>query len=436
MTMRFLLRGRFFILPAAGAAVLLFQNWLPAARLVCIALNALALMIAAVEYFLMPDTRCFSFSRTLPRQFFHRREGVVTVTVRAALPVPVVITLQDRPPDFFRDSDPQFIFTAGSGVHEYSCAYAVTPRRRGEFCFGAVGVRMTTRIGFVARQFIAPVEQRVVVYPRFPRRGEEFLSRFYTTVLPNRAMRSYGPGCEFYQMRDYRAGDDIRAVHWKRSARSGAMIVREFEPEKGQNIMLMVDGGRLMMAEYLEMTKVDWAFSACMALAEEALRRHDAVGLACFSNAVDRYVAPSNKEHQLSLLIESASRFKPQFLEPDYGSVFRWTFSALKNRSIVLLFTDFFDAYLSRELYAHILLLRKKHRVVCCVLTHPEMERLGNAADASVRGATTAAVIRESIDNRKTILEELRRSGVDIVDTAPEELGGAVLSAYTKARWR
>ena len=191
-----------------------------------------------------------------------------------------------------------------------------------------------------------------------------------------------------------------------------------------------------MLAEYLEMTKVDWALSACVALADEALRRHDAVGLACFSNNVEGYVAPSNKEHQLSALIETASRFQPQFLEPDYGAVFRWTFGTIRNRSIVLLFTDFFDAYLSQELYAYILLLRKKHRVVCCVLTHPEMERLGGAAATSVRGATTAAVIRENIDNRKMILHELRRSGVDIVDTAPEELGGAVLTAYAKARWR
>jgi uncharacterized protein (DUF58 family) len=434
--MQFMVRGRFFILPAAGAGVLLFQHWLPAARSICITLNIITLSLAAIEYFMMPDPGLFSLSRILPRQLYHRREDRVTVMVKVILPVPVFLTIQDRPPEYFCDRDPQFTLAAGSGEQEFACPYAVRPRRRGEFAFGGIGVRVTTAIGFVARQFIVPARQDVVVYPGFPRRRDEFLSRFYTSVSPNRTMRSYGPGCEFYQMREYKRGDDIRAVHWKRSARCGAMIVREFEPEKGQNIMLMVDGGRLMLAEYLDMTKVDWALSACVSLADEALHRHDAVGLVCFSNAVERYVAPSNKENQLSALIETASRFQPQFLEPDYGSVFRWTFSALKNRSIVLLFTDFFDAYLSQELYSYILLLRKKHRVICCVLTHPGMESLGYSPGKSVRDVTTAAVIRENLDNRRMILQELRRSGVDIVDTAPEELGGAVLSAYAKARWR
>jgi uncharacterized protein (DUF58 family) len=225
-------------------------------------------------------------------------------------------------------------------------------------------------------------------------------------------------------------------VHWKRSARSGTLITREFQPEKGQNVLLMVDGGRLMIAEYSAMSKVDWALSACVSLADEALRKKDAIGLCCFSNAIESYVAPSNKVNQLSRVIEATSRFQPQFLEPDYASVFRQIYSSLQNRSIVVIFTDFFDPYLSAELYAHILLLRRRHRVICCVLTHPDMERLGFCQSGTLAGATEAAVIRENIDNRNAILRELRRCGTDIVDTAPEKLNGAVLSAYIRARWR
>jgi uncharacterized protein (DUF58 family) len=434
--MRFLLRGRFFILPAAGVVVLFFEHWAPLARQICIALNMLALCGAALEYFLMPDARRFTVTRTLPRQFFHRQEETVGLSVKAEITIPVIVTLQDRPPDRFRENDPQFTFVMTRDAREQGRSYTVVPQRRGEASFGMVGVRITTTIGLIARQFTVPCKQTIVVYPRFPRQQDAFLSRYYTSATPNRVMRTYGPGREFHQMREYKPGDDIRAVHWKRSARCGSLVVREFEPEKGQNIMLMVDGGRLMLAEYLEMTKVDWALSACVALADEALRRHDAVGLACFSNTVDCYVAPSNKQHQTAAIIEAASGFQPQFLEPDYGAVFRWMYATLKNRSIVLLFTDFFDAYLSQELCAHILLLRKKHRVICCVLTHPEMGRLGYAKATSVRDATTAAVLRENLDNRNLIVRELRRSGVDIVDTAPEELGDAVLSAYVKARWK
>ena len=110
-------------------------------------------------------------------------------------------------------------------------------------------------------------------------------------------------------------------------------------------------------------------------------------------------------------------------------------YGSLKHRSIVALFTDFFDPYLSSELCSYILLLRRKHRVICCVLTHPDMEELGYSPSRSLRAATTASVIRESLDNKSLILRELRHAGVDIVDTAPEKLNGAVLSAYIRARW-
>jgi uncharacterized protein (DUF58 family) len=425
--MRFLLRKKFFILPVAGVCLLLFQHWVPLARECCIALNFFTLACAALEYFLMPDPHLFAASRELPRQFFHRRGDTVRLTLSTALPLPVFISVQDRPPEQFRETDPVFEVAVSRGAREHRFTYPICPLCRGEFSFGGIGIRMTTRIGLIARQFTIPCSQSVVVYPPFPDSGEALLSRYYTLALPNRTMRVYGPGSEFHQM---------RAVHWKRSARSGTLITREFQPEKGQNVLLMVDGGRLMLAEYASMTKVDWALSACVSLADEALRKRDAIGLSCFSNAIERYVAPSNKINQLTKLIEATSRFQPQFIEPDYGAVFRQTYLSLKNRSIVVIFTDFFDPYLSADLYAHILLMRRRHRVICCVLTHPDMERQGFRTVRSLGEATEAAVIRENIDNRNTILRELRRCGIDIVDTAPEKLNGAVLSAYIRARWR
>ena len=212
------------------------------------------------------------------------------------------------------------------------------------------------------------------------------------------------------------------------------MIVKEFEPERGQNVFMLVDGGRLMLAEYNEMSKVDWAISSCVSLAREALSKHDAVGICCFSNSVDSYVLPSNKKDQLTKIIRATYGFHPRFLEPDYRSVLQWVYGRLRQRSIVIVFTDFFDSYLSSELSANIRLLRKRHRVICCSLSHPAMTELATAQASTLREAMISAVARENLDDRAVILKGLRQAHVDIVEAEPEELNGAVLSAYLHAR--
>lgn len=432
---RFLLTGRFFIIPAIGGAILFWRHWFPAALPLCVSLNALALVLAALEYFLMPDADALEIERLLPHQFFHRRPATVELRMRSHLPVGVRLRLQDRAPPSFQELDPLFTRDVPRGTHELTMRYTVRPRQRGEYMFSELGIRMTTRIGLIARQFTITLPQKADVYPPFPKEHHGLLSRFYFLEAQNRLMRTYGAGSEFHQMREYKSGDDMRAIHWKRSARSNRLIVKEFEPERGQNVFMLVDGGRLMLAEYDGMSKVDWGISSCVSLAQEALRKHDAVGICCFSNSVDSYVMPSNKKDQLTKIIKATYGFHPRFLEPDYRAVLQWVYGRLRQRSILIVFTDFFDSYLSSELSAHIRLLRKRHRVICCSLSHPGMVALATAQARTLREAMVSAVVRENLDNRAVILKGLRQAHVDIVEAEPEELNGAVLSAYLHARW-
>jgi uncharacterized protein (DUF58 family) len=245
-------------------------------------------------------------------------------------------------------------------------------------------------------------------------------------------MKVYGPGKEFAQMRIYRPGDDKKTIHWKRSARCGTLIVREYEPEQGQYIFIMIDGGRLMMAETGGLSKVDWAVASAVSLAREALAKKDSVGVMAFSNTVETYLLPSNKKIQLSTFVKTIHAFQPRFIEPDYRNAFHWMRAHVKDQSIVVVYTDFIDPYLSSELATFIKLLKNRHRVICCAMGFQDLHKAGYRTAETLNDAVFTSVVRESIDNRKRVLHELSKAD----DVFPEKLCAAVLNSYIRARWK
>jgi uncharacterized protein (DUF58 family) len=197
----------------------------------------------------------------------------------------------------------------------------------------------------------------------------------------------------------------------------------------------MIDGGRLMMAETGGRSKVDWAIGSCISLAREALSKHDAVGALCFSNTIESYILPSNKKPQMPALVKTIYSFQPSFIEPDYARVFQWVQTTVKQRCIIILFTDFIDRFLSSEMSTYIKLLKRKHRIICCSMGHNDMVEIGFRETGSLAEACFAAVVREGRDSRRAVLAELQRAGVDIVDVVPQKLCGALLTHYARARW-
>jgi uncharacterized protein (DUF58 family) len=433
--MNFVITRRAFLLPLAAGVILLFQNWLPGARVICIGLNALALILIALDYFLLPDPAAFAISRHLPEQLFLNVKDVIGIKIIYDLPIPVRLQILDKPPMSFLHDRQAILCSLPKGYGEADISYEVVPKLRGAMPFDTMGIRLSSPFGLIARQFKVSLKQSTNVFPRLPTEKEGLQSHFYVSQIESRLQRMYGPGREFSQMRDYQRGDDIRSIHWKRSAKSNKLIVREFEPEKGQNVFLVVDGGRLMNAETGGMSKVDWALSSAISLAGEALNKHDSVGILAFSNQVETFVLPSNKKPQLSVIVRAVYGFQPSFMEPDYRHVLLWLQANLKQRCIIILYTDFIDPYLSSELVNSIKVLKRKHRIICCAMGHADMKEIGYQESESLAQATYAAVVRESLDNRRQILSNLTRSGVDIIDVSPDKLCGAVLNRYALARW-
>ena len=127
-------------------------------------------------------------------------------------------------------------------------SYRLTPLRRGLYNFGDLHVRCSGVLDFVVRQRIVPAEAEIKVYPNLQavRQYELLVKRGMLHRIGLKNSRLFGEGTEMERLREYLPDDDFRRIDWKGTARQRKPIVREFETEKSQDIVIMLDTGRLM----------------------------------------------------------------------------------------------------------------------------------------------------------------------------------------------
>ena len=113
-------------------------------------------------------------------------------------------------------------------------------------------------------------------------RAYELLARQSRENLLVRAVRLRGGENEFERLREYQRDDEYRNIDWKATARRGRLIVREYQQERNQTVVCLLDCGRLMTAESDGLAQLDHALNAVLMLAHVAARAGDQLGLLAF----------------------------------------------------------------------------------------------------------------------------------------------------------
>ena len=133
--------------------------------------------------------------------------------------------------------------------------------------------------------------------------------------------KAYGVGLEFESLREYRPDDDFRRINWKASARKGRIIAQNFDVERSQSLMIVLDSGRMMMTGVAQMTKIDYAINAALLLSYVAMKEDDRVGLLTFSREVKRLLPPAKGKRQLHVIINALQKKEDSMEEPDFSAM-------------------------------------------------------------------------------------------------------------------
>ncbi len=314
----------------------------------------------------------------------------------------------------------------------------VVPRQRGVAEGGILAFRLSGPWGLVWRQSRRPLPWRAIVYPKLEGAAVRSLpaqsARRRDVGL--RQMRWRGDGRLVEGLREWVQGDDVRSIDWKATARRGKVIARQYEDERRQPVLLVIDAGRLLTAEVDGRARLESVIDAAVHLAYAAVEHDDDIGVFVFADTVQRFVPPAKGRRALRSVLDALAAAEGQLVEPDYAGAFRRLAVENRKRALVVLFTDVIDKTASEAFVAQAGRLRPRHLPVAVTLRNPALERVAVTRPSTIQEAVERAAAEELLLAREEALAEMRRSGVVVVDVAPDSAAKAVVESYHQLKRR
>jgi len=241
--------------------------------------------------------------------------------------------------------------------------------------------------------------------------------------------RRRGQGMDFHQLREFREGDSIKQIDWKASSRVRKMIAREYQDERDQQIIVMMDCGHRMLAHDGELSHFDHSLNALLLLAYVALRQGDSVGVSTFSHNDRRWIKPVKGVANINVLLNGIFDLQPGASAPDYSSGARDLILHQRKRSLVLVLSNLRDDD-HDDLHSAVQLLKKYHKVVVVSLQEQAIfDRLEQPV-INLQDALTVASTHAYLSSREHLVKQLRNSGVNTLDVLPENLALLLTNTY------
>jgi uncharacterized protein (DUF58 family) len=312
------------------------------------------------------------------------------------------------------------------------------PVARGEDHFGALYVWYENVFGLLRRRMRVEADETFRVYPDL-----SAVERYGALHVRNRLIeaglrkiRLRGTGTEFESLREWSDGDAFRAIDWKATARRGKLMVAQHEVERSQNVMLLLDCGRLMTPRIDSQRKFDYAVTAALSLASIAGLASDRVGVVAFANDILAASAPRSTRSSIAALSELLYDLEPRFEEANYARAFAYLRNHLHKRSLIVFLTDVIDPLAQASLLAELGSLARRHLLVCVFMNDAAVETALAKAPADTVDAYRASVAIGLSDERRTAAAMLTRAGAITVDVPARKLTTAVIDEYLRVKQR
>ena len=406
-----------------------------------IAMSAVAALLVTAAWDYTASLRAWRRSppvltRRLPAAFAIGARRPVQLTINTTGSNAWCCELYDRAdPTLLTQGMPVALTLAGGTCTETT--YAVVPTTRGEVTFAPADVRVRSRWGFCELLERLGANEVRRVYPDFAQVAR------YAWLAGDRRLQEIGvktyqlrgKGTDFKQLSEYRVGDSVRHIDWRATLRVGKPIVREYQDERDQSVMLLVDCGRRMRADdrasAIGATHFDQVLNAVMLLAYVALRQGDAVGAMTFGTPAgqERSFAPRKGAHALNALMGQLYGVQPTPTHSDYVAAAQALLRSQRRRALVVFITNFRDED-STELGHALRLLRPRHLVLLASLRERIVRELIAQPLASGEAAIDIASAHLYEQARRDAFDRLAARDALMVDAEPDRLGIELVNRY------
>lgn len=439
---------RLVALMAVPVAASLAQIATPAAAPFVLLLDGLVLLAAVVDYWTVRGHREFTAHRTLGRIASLGKWQTIELEIHYLGSKRCQLSIVDDLPAGFAAEPEQFdeVLAARS---QLTLSYRLRGNRRGLFQLQRVYFRVRSAFGLWRAFYSQDLPADIHVYPDLRQIAEfDLLARTNRlNLLGMRVSRKVGQDNEFERLRDYSLDDNYRHIDWRTTARRQKLTVRDFQANQNQQILFLVDCGRMMTGQAGPHSLLDHALNAMLMMSYVALRQGDSVGLCLFSDRITNFVTPRGGVKHVNRLLHASFDQHAEPVESRYDEAFLHLQKNCRKRSLVVLITNVIDEINATQIRRYLLNSVGRHLPLAVVLRDhslfaPALEFAGPSAvpqDTSTSRRARlfrAAVAAEILNWRHQVLTNLVRGGVLCLDVFPEQLTPRLVNQYLEIKVR
>ena len=419
-----------FYLLGAFALIGLLASFVPSAIPVWkFALVAIAILLV-VDYLLSFMTQVIDVERDLPGSLPLGVSRLVGLRIHNRSKRNQVLSVFDHFPHQVQSEGLPVSLSIPAGQHA-DIQYKITAHERGKIVFPKVQIKQQSLLKLWHRYVYLAEQSTTNVYPNFAA-----ISHYALLATDNNLSqmgiikkRRRGEGQDFHQLREYREGDALRQIDWKATSRIQKLISREYQDERDQDIIFMLDCGHRMLAKDDELSHFDHTLNALLLLSYVALRQGDAVGLGTFASEDQRWIAPRKGYHTVQNILNTVYDLQPSTDSPDYSKAATDLLIRHKKRALVIILTNMRDED-ADDLIPAINLLKKKHLVLLASLREASIDAAIDKPINNIQSAIENAATQQYLQLRHQAFEKLKSTGITTMDVQPDKMTVELINTY------
>jgi uncharacterized protein (DUF58 family) len=432
------LTNRLFI--ATGAVVMLFILSFVLEWPILIPQAAFLLLLAAIltdTLLLFRLRKGLHGHRITPEKLSNGDQNEIRIQVENYYPFIADLTIVDEIPHQFQRRDLHFALSMPPGQSK-TLQYSLRPVKRGEYSFGTVNIFVCSPIGFLRRRYKFSDDAMVPVYPSYlqMRKYELMAISNRLTEAGIKKIRRIGQNTEFELIKEYVSGDDFRNINWKASARRQNLMVNQYQDERSQQMYCLIDKGRVMQMPFEGMSLLDYAINASLVISNIAIKKSDKAGLITFQDTIGTTLPAGRKNNQMSQILEVLYNQKTAYRESDFSALYTHIRRKVSQRSLLLLFTNFESIHSLHRQLPFLKSLAQQHLLVVVFFENTELKAMTMTHAVDVRGIYHKVIAEKFAYDKKLIVKELSRHGIQALLTAPENLTVNTINKYLELKAR
>ncbi len=418
-----------------AAPIMALGTWLPNLEWVAWGYVLLVLILFLVDLRTAGSIKRFDVTRTHDQKLSLGAENPIHLSVHNHSRFPAAFWLRDEAPEAFR-IETRILTGNAPARGQWQGVYHVHPLRRGDYSFGNMTLRWRCPLGLVIRQARIQAVEKIKVYPNLMdvRRYDLLLRRNRLQEMGLRNTRMFGEGTEFERLREYLPDDEFRRINWKATARRGTPVTIEYQTERSQTIIAVMDTGRMMQSPVADIAKLDYVVNAVLFLSYVATGKGDRVGMMTFADDVQHYLSPHQGRGQFYRMLEVLYAVEAQPVEPNYDKSLTYLALKQRRRALVVIFTDLTSGLSLNSLITQVSLLARRSLPLVVTISDPDVHAAAHQQPDTSLTVYQRAMATKVLDERRIVLDMLHKRGVMTLDVPANQLSMAVVNRYLELK--